>query len=329
MKTTAKRVTLYGTMALGAAVLTIVGLTVSAGDHQSGAPDGVGVSPAQIQGNVPNGTSAGWELVSNLSDEFNGSAISQTKWDTTVPQFDGPWSWDPANTTQANGNLNITMRQSVHTAQIPNQDGKKVATTINYTSGILKSRATMVFGYYEARIQGVFTFPGSSPAFWLYSNAAADAAAGLIGTQNGDTAYSEVDVVEMEQEKSINVLDMHAPYQVIQNGKPVFVRRTDAPYTPVTVQFDPSKAFHTYGVMVSSQSLTYYVDGKQVLSQPNTHWNRLQLNVTLSLGLRTPNSTYTNCPNNLRRCPTPGSANAAGYPTTMKVDWVRVYKPKP
>ena len=319
---------IFGLVALAFVFLGAIGPTTDVATQQLVVADGVGVSPHQIQGNVPNGSDADWELAGSLSDEFNGSAISQSKWTTAVPQFDGPWSWDAANTTEANGTLNITMRQRIHTAQIPAQDGKLVTTTINYTSGILKSRASMVFGYYEARMQGVPTFPGSSPAFWLYSNAAADMAAGLIGTKEGDTAYSEIDVVEMEQDKSINNLDMHAPYRVMHNGKPVFVRRVDAPYTPVTVPFDPRNAFHTYGVMVSSQSLTYYVDGKEVLSQPNAHWNRLQMNVTLSLGLRAPNSTYTNCPNNLRRCPTSGSENATGYPTTMKVDWVRVYKTK-
>lgn len=310
-------------------ILLVFSVASGASDvHHLTVPNGAEASPYNIQRNVPGETSSEWELVDNLSDEFNGSKISNSKWITDVCQFDGPWSWDPSNVMEAGGNLNITMRQDRRIVKIPNKDRKPVKIAIQFTSGILKSKTKMIFGYYEARIQGVPTFPGSSPAFWLYSNAKADISAGLVGTKDGDTAYSEVDVVEMEQEKSINKLDMHGPYQIMKNGRHVFVRRKDAPYTPVKVSFDPRDAFHTYGVMVSRESLTYYVDGIEVLSQPNTHWNHLPMNVALSLGLRAPNSTFANCPDNLRRCPTDGSASAAGYPTTMKVDWVRVYKRK-
>ncbi|WP_165942929.1 family 16 glycosylhydrolase [Marinomonas flavescens] len=277
--------------------LLVTGCSVmDANNHKTVGANGVGVSPNQIQANVPNGTASEWELVNNLSDEFNGTTIAKSKWTTDINQFDGPWAWDPKNVTVANGNLDITMRHVTRNVQIPNKKGKRVTTAIHYTSGMLKSKSKMIFGYYEARIQGVSTFPGSSPAFWLYSNVASDMAAGLIGKKDGDTAYSEVDVVEMQQERSsIHKIDMHGPYQIMKNGKHVFVRRKDAPYSPVTVDFDPSKGFHTYGVMVSRKSLTYYVDGVKVISQPNDHWNHLPMNLALSLGLRAPNLTYKDC----------------------------------
>lgn len=280
---------------------------------------------------VPGGNASDWELVENLSDEFNDGTISPDKWNTS-PSSWGAWSWDPENTTEKDGLLDITMRQKEHTAKLPDNDGKLVDVNLDYTSGILKSKSSQVFGYYEARIKGVDTFPGSSPAFWLYSDDQEVKDAGLLSYIEGDTAYSEVDVVEMQQEEDIHILDMHPPKQVFRNGKAEWVRSKQDPYllqSKIKADFDPSKDFHTYGVMVSEQELTWYLDGKEVFSQPNTNWNRLPMHVTLSLGLRAPNLTYENCPDNLRRCPTPDAGKATGYPTTMQVDWVRVYKKKP
>jgi hypothetical protein len=89
--------------------------------------------------------------------------------------------------------------------------------------------------------------------------------------------------------------------------------------------------------MVAPDRLTWYIDGKEVNSLPNTNWNRLPMNVTLSLGLREPNMRYGTkdkpCPGEAWRCAVAPKVNADGsvdgYPAKMLVDWVRVYAKKP
>ncbi|MEU2994551.1 family 16 glycosylhydrolase [Streptomyces griseoincarnatus] len=310
----------------------------------SAATNGKGAKshPQNIKANVPNADPKNWELVSNLSDEFNGTTVDTGKWNNSPTSW-GAWTWNADNTSVKDGSLELRMRYDEQpNATLRRDDYTTFKSHTYFSSGILQSKASSVYGYYEARIKGVDTFPGSAPAFWLYSNYATDKAAGFLGTQDGDTAYSEVDIVEMQQHsKDAHLLDLHAPYQVMQNGNPVWIRNAaQAPYLDQSVVnggFDPAADYHTYGVMVAPDRLTYYLDGKPVNSIANTNWNRLPMNVTLSLGLRDPNLRYGTesdpCPGGARRCANKPTLNSSGgvdgYPTHMSVDWVRVYRMKP
>ncbi|MEL0635358.1 MULTISPECIES: family 16 glycosylhydrolase [Marinomonas] len=339
MKTNIKCAISLKTMAL---IMVPIGVSGCAVDQYSGTPVANSHSPEQVQGNVPNGSPKDWVLVPSLSDEFNGTKVNTSKWDIS-PQSWGAWTWKADNTKVNSGNLDITMRYDDN----PNATLRTSLYTpfhahTYFSSGILKSKATQVFGYYEARIKGVAKFPGSSPAFWLYSNNVTDEAAGFLKHDDNEQAYSEVDIVEMQQHaQDSHILDMHAPYQVMKDGKATWVRNAQQlPYLDhphVNGNFDPAAAFHVYGAMVEPDRITYYLDGKEVNSLANTNWNRLPMNLALSLGLRAPNLRYSTasnpCPNNQRRCGRPPKLNANGgvdgYPTTMQVDWVRVYKKKP
>ncbi|WP_165942930.1 family 16 glycosylhydrolase [Marinomonas flavescens] len=322
MPIVSKRISIFVSASIAA--LVAASPVMAADSHKSAMPDGVGVNPDQIQGNVPNGTSSGWALVGSLSDEFNGAKVDTNKWTDSTSSAGVPWAWSPKNLAQKEGKLEITARKQ---PQVVN------GIHVDYSSGILTSKGTQIFGYYEARVKGNPTFPGTAPAFWMNDNGRQVKAAGLVGTKEGDTTYSEIDVVEMQQDKSVNYIDMHAPYATMQHGKSVRVLTKDDPYTfqrRIDAGFDPRSDFHTYGVMVSKKALTWYLDGREVSSQPNTNWNKLPMNVKLSLGIRHPLISYHNCPQNypIRRCPVPGAADAKGFPTTMLVDWVRVYKKK-
>ena len=332
-----------GVMGLGHAAGAQTSTQITAGAmeiQQSDAQSG----PEDISANVPNAgpDSRNWRLVPALSDEFNGSDLDTSKWDD-APQSWGIWTWSADNVSVENGALALRIRPDDQPNAVIRDSNYKTSTKHTYfSSGIIQSKANQVYGYYEARVKGVDTFPGSAPAFWLYSNLKNDQAAGFVGKADGDPAYSEVDIVEMQQHPDDpHVMDMHAPYQVIRNGKPTWIRNAQqAPYLDhknVKVDFDPAAAFHTYGVMVAPDRLTWYIDGKEVNSLPNTNWNRLPMNVTLSLGLREPNMRYGTkdkpCPGKAWRCAVPPKVNADGsvdgYPARMLVDWVRVYAKKP
>lgn len=336
-------------------VAGVLGISLAAAGYASAATPASGVAtqqepashskhsdPTNIAANVPNAKHTDWELVSNLSDEFNDTTVDTSKWNNSPTSW-GAWTWNANNTSESNGSLALRMRYDEQpNATLRNDDYTTFKSHTYFSSGILQSKASQVYGYYEARVKGVGTFPGSAPAFWLFSNYANDKAAGFLGSADGDDAYSEVDIVEIQQHsKNSHLLDMHAPYQVMKDGSPVWIRNAQqAPYLDhqfVDGGFDPAAAFHTYGVMVAPDRLTWYLDGREVNSLANTNWTRLPMNVTLSLGLRDPNLRYGTpsdpCPNGATRCANAPTVNSAGgvdgYPTNMLVDWVRVYKKKP
>ncbi|AWB65294.1 glycoside hydrolase family 16 [Saccharobesus litoralis] len=274
-----------------------------------------------------------WQLISSLSDEFNASSINHSKWGTDIGDW-GPWSWEPSNTKQADGKLKITMQYAPHTTKRRASSGDRVDVDLFYTSGIARTKGKLTYGYYEARIKGIHTFPAASPAFWTYS-----VGQGNDGMAEGTIKYSEVDVIEMQQgewsnaTKSYNgsdVLDMNLHTRVVENGKIIWKRPGKYPEltkNEVHVKFDPKDDFHIYGAEVTPETITWYLDGEQVAQKPNVYWH-LPMHVTLSLGLRRPHVTYNNCPHGFDRCAVASEATAIGFPTTMEVDWVRVYKRK-
>jgi len=106
----------------------------------------------------------------------------------------------------------------------------------HYSSGMLESNFTQTYGYFEMRAalpQG----QGLWPAFWM------------LGENN-----KEIDVLEALGSDLKNANNaMHSP-DVPQYG--------NASFNPYTI------GFHTYGVMWTPQTLTYYVDGSPVWSAP-------------------------------------------------------------
>lgn len=294
----------------------------------------------QIKPTLLQSSADDWEYVAALSDEFNTTQIDSEKWDNDPGSW-GPWSWETDNTWQQDGNLNIQINYKPHTAErhAYKSHGKKVETELYYTSGILRSHQYQVYGYYEARLKGIPTYPAASPAFWIYSLTEEVQALGLRGTKEGEPTYSEVDIIELQQAEwdkahhtfeGPEVLDMNLHTRVIENGKEIWKRPNTHPEltrNKIHGDFDPRDDFHVYGAQVTPEKITWYLDGKKVAEKPNVYWH-LPMHVTLSLGLRFPHVSYNNCPPEFVRCAVPSKATAEGFPSTMQVDWVRVYKPR-
>ena len=301
--------------------------SVSSQEAQTPVPGFEGADPTQ------------WVMVEDLSDEFEGPGIDPKKWNNNPPDW-GPWSWKPENTRIEDGTLRLTIAYEEHEAKRPAPGGILVPMDLYYTSGIVRSWHTLTYGYYEARIKGVPTFPGSSPAFWIYSVDDEMRALGLYGDQEGDVTYAEIDIVELQQAEDIdgdqtrrypvNVMEMNLHKRVIEDGKEVWKRpnkNPEAQKTKVFADFDPRDDFHTYAARVTDDEIVWYLDGKEVGRKPNTSWHK-PFHVTLSLGLRYPHVTYFDCPYSVGRCPVPEEARRDGYPADMEIDYVRVYEPR-
>ncbi|CAH8284228.1 glycosyl hydrolase family 16 [Mariniflexile fucanivorans] len=264
-----------------------------------------------------------WTIKWNASDEFNDSKPDWKKWIKTgnLPNTTA-WKWDNSENVKINNGIaELTMRQNPNNAP----DGETY-----FKSGILKSYHTFTYGYFEAKIKGTDIREGVCPSFWLYSNF--DYSVG-----EGETVYGEIDIVELQQfdwyeghQDDIQDLDLNLHAVVKQNGKGDWRRPKKYPNEQLNkwrAPWDPTKDFHIYGCEVNEQEIIWYVDGVEVGRKPNIYWKR-PMNVTLSLGLRKPFVEFFNNRNNAINPETSPKASAKlpGMPTTMYVDYVRVWE---
>ena len=264
--------------------------------------------------------SGDWKFVAGQSDEFEGDQVDRTKWNIDTKDF-GPWSWEPENVTQKDGSIHLHMVQKDH------QRGRR---TLHYASGMARNDRTITYGYFEARVKGCSRYPGACPSFWLYS----------IGPQNrfrardGEVvAYSEIDIVELQQSEydfetkkhfPVNRIDCNLHATLLQDGKRQWVRPHNHPdlcKNHFDSPWDPRDEYHVYGVQNSKDWIVWYIDGKEVARKRNLYWH-LPMHVTLSLGLRYPFVAYEHG----ERVTVPEKTTTEGFPTTMSVDYVRVWQ---
>ncbi len=253
-----------------------------------------------------------WILDPNFSDEFNADAINESLWEYDM----SPWgvrSWTPDCVAQKDGNLQLTMRYEEHEMK-----GKQYF----YKMGIARSKTKTIYGYYEARIKSASLFPGVCPAFWLYSS-------GEERVVGQDTiTYSEIDIVELNQgeikNSTVSTIDCNLHMRMKVNGEEIWQRPNTHPEmckTSWEASWDPRDDYHIYACENRPDSIIFYVDNKRIGAKKNLYWH-LPMNVTFTMEPRKPHHRYADGD----RLPVPEAATTEGFPTTMYVDWVRVWK---
>ncbi|TWT83628.1 Kappa-carrageenase precursor [Planctomycetes bacterium CA13] len=264
--------------------------------------------------------SADWQFVPALSDEFNGDQVDTNKWNIDTEDW-GTWSWEPGNAFQKDGSLHLQMVQETH--QRGNQK-------LFYKSGIARSPKTITYGYFEAKVKGCSRFPGASPAFWLHSKGPENRYA---ATDGETVAYSEIDVIELQQceydfktkkHNDVNRIDCNLHTILVKDGKKQWLRPNMDPAkckNEYDSPWDPRDDYHVYAVENTKDTIVWYIDGKEVARKANLYWH-LPMHVTLSLGLRYPFEAYKDG----KRIPVPEKTTLEGFPTTMFVDYVRVWQ---
>lgn len=258
----------------------------------------------------PIGLSGDWVLQADFSDEFN-NGLNIANWDQNSDDF-GPWSWDPKNTVVNNGNLELTLDWDEHT---------KAGKQLYFTSGIIRSKKDIKYGYFEIRMKGAAEHPGVCPAFWTYS----------IGQTtkviNGERVkYNEIDFPEIQQRlNNVNLIDWNV-IRVDDSSPQVrtSVRKTTG--GGLGPSFDPRNAYHVYGCLWEPNSIKFFIDGKLVATADASEaaFQQHQQRLVISLGLREPYLKYING----QREAVLTNNRPSGFPTTMQVDYVRTWKRK-
>ncbi|GAA5510831.1 kappa-carrageenase [Novipirellula caenicola] len=261
-----------------------------------------------------------WAFASEFSDEFDGDQVDTRKWNIDTEDW-GTWSWEPENAFLSDGSLKLQMVQQYH------QRGN---TKLAYKSGIARTHQTITYGYFEARVKGCELFPGASPAFWLHSKGEDN----RYTAKDGETvAYSEIDIIELQQgewnaetkeDNGVDMIDCNLHNVLIKNGQRQWMRPNTHPQTNKNeyhASFDPRDDYHVYSVENNKDFVVWYIDGKEIARKPNLYWH-LPMHVTLSLGLRRPFENYVNG----QRVAVLEKTTEEGFPTTMSVDYVRVWR---
>jgi beta-glucanase (GH16 family) len=241
-----------------------------------------------------------------FSDDFTGTA-------GTAPNPSN-WSPDPnAGTGCGAGTLsyntpdlaNASLDGQGNAAITALQDPSNANGT-PYTSAQIdtNSHYTFTYGRIEARME-LPTGSGLCNAFWL-----------LQAPPPGDTSCAapcnEVDIVEqISPYPEVAFADLHGPtlatsnYQQFQGGLQAA--------TPLT------GAFHTWGLIWAPGRITWTLDGLPYATatpaslSPTSQWmfDGASMRIIFDLAV----GGWPGAP-----------ANAAGFPATMRVDWVRVYQ---
>ena len=245
--------------------------------------------------------SGSWQLLTNYSDEFNGTTLDNTLWDNNINSW-GAWSWDQQNVYLQNGTMHIRMINEKHVRGLD---------TFYFKSGAARQKLEITYGYFEARVKGCPKWPGVCPAFWMYS---------VNQPVTNGVKYNEIDFMEIQQRPyNLRKIDCDLHLERVINGN---VERTD-PKLEYNAPFDPNDGFHVYGCNVTPTTISMYIDGVFVGSHVNDYYS-LPMRVIFSMGLRPPLMVYVNGV----KTPIP-IENEPGFPTEMEVDYVRVWASNP
>ena len=246
---------------------------------------------------------ASWNLI--WSDEFNapnGSPVDSTKWVTETGG--GGWGNNeleyytarPANASQQNGNLVITVQQEKYTGT----DG----VTRNYTSARLKTQGkfSQAYGRLEARIK-IPRGQGIWPAFWMLGDDVDKA---------GWPSCGEIDIMEnIGKEPALVHGTIHGPGYSGAKG----IGAPDA--LPGNQPF--ADDFHLFAVEWEPNEIRFYVDDHLYATRtradlpPGAKWvydHPFFILLNVAVGGDWPGNPDT----------------SSTYPQTMLVDYVRVYK---
>ncbi|MFI3305526.1 MAG: family 16 glycosylhydrolase [Rikenellaceae bacterium] len=211
-----------------------------------------------------------------------------------------------------------------------------------FSSGILRSLQPVTYGYYEARIKGSDVWPGTCSAFWLYSIVDKES---IMPREEGTIVYNEIDIIELQQiasKQNSMASNIHLMYladsgTVDGNGDMIlentWAKASSMPtlaQTHYDVEWYADDDFHIYGCENRPDSIVFYLDNVRVGGKKNSYWHMDEgMYITFSQGLRTPFENYGD--DGGTRQPTATTeeeAIAAGFPTSMYVDYIRSYRRK-
>jgi beta-glucanase (GH16 family) len=228
-------------------------------------------------------------------DEFNGPELDARKWWPKNPVWRGrpPVFFHPKNVAVRDGKLLLTANKKE-----TGEGFKELPKGYTHTSGYVKSKAPLLYGYVEMRAKVLNA--SMTSGFWLYDNT--------------PEAWTEIDIVEMaaglpdrDRKDTMNVHVFRVP------GFKGSIEHHWVSGGTWTAPFRFADDYHVYGLEWDRDRIAWYVDGVMVRRIKNTHWRYpLYLNINIES-----QQTFLDNPMEER------------YPATYDVDCVRAWSAKP
>ncbi len=229
-----------------------------------------------------------WVPYETMTDEFTGDALDAAKWYPKNPGWLGrqPAFFWTENVKVSDGKLNLTMRKEGEPPEAPKDQGYH-----DYTSAAVKSKGTVLYGYFEVKARPMRSAGSSS--FWFY--------------QDDPDVWTEIDVFE------------------IGGGSPLFKRKVNMTmhvmHTPTEKEhwsvgsaweapFDLADDYHVYGLEWDEKEIKFYFDGALLRRVENTHWHQA---LTLNFDSETMPDWF-------------GLPRDEDLPSTYSVEYVRAWK---
>ncbi|MFC1739130.1 family 16 glycosylhydrolase [Planctomycetota bacterium] len=245
--------------------------------------------PLSDQGNFQN-----WVKFEPMWDEFENDQLDANKWYSNNPTWKGrqPGFFYPGNVIVSDGKLHLTMTKE-EVPEMPKDEGYHT-----YTCAAVKSKAKVLYGYFEVKAKPMRS--GGSSSFWFYDQA--------------PDWWTEIDVFEIGggvpgYEKKYN-MDAHvfiAPNENIDTAKPW------AEHAEWSAPEDLADDYHIYGMEWDAKRIRYYFDGVPIRWLENTHWNQP---LTMNFDSETMPEWF-------------GLPKDEDLPSTYSIEYVRAWKATP
>ena len=278
--------------------------------------------------------SENWNPEPVWRDEFDGNSLDGTKWTA----LNGGWKDENQQVrncyTRSDENINVS-GGSLNLIGLYKPGATCTGgntKTGNFTSGFVqtKNKAYFKYGYIEARIKmpkNKSTWPG----FWMSPNNSP------YGP--GWPDWGEIDIVETKgSNRQFAASDAHWRDKNTPTGQTGSHRNRQGviPSSKFGTNNDTTE-WHTYGVKWTEGKLEYFIDGElhhtitefknsNSTGSPNGPFDQdFFLRLNLAIGGNYIDAPWDDPINSV------GATNGEGFPTTMSVDYVRVYemrKPK-
>ncbi|HEY8967040.1 MAG TPA: glycoside hydrolase family 16 protein [Candidatus Methylacidiphilales bacterium] len=242
------------------------------------------------------------EWVKTFDDEFDGTALDESKWDPVGPNYwDKKSHWSRANTIVKDGF--VTLRYEKKTG-FQNDDPKEKQT--DYASGFLHTYGKWVqlYGYFESRMK-LPRAPGLWPAIWLMPDRGVGA-----GPQwkRQDTANGGMEFDFLEH------LTRWGPYRyniaMHWDGYAKDHKQTGS----AGIYFQPDKdGFVTAGLLWLPGLAVYYCNGEEVLRWEDPRISSIPADIMFTL----PTGGWDN-----------NALDDAQLPADYVIDYVRVWQRK-
>ena len=265
-------------------------------------------APTFLPGNDPKPEGKKWVLIENLSDEFNGESLDESKWKNTDPgrwmgRAPGIFKKDVASVSD--GNLKLKVYQLSAPEVINN-------TTWTHAGGYIGSKnAAQVGTYFEARMKASKTFMSST--FWAINN-------------RSDGKGCDVRVTELDIQECIGQITSTGSWaqnKFREMGSNTHSRNSVCAETPTGSQGNHidlgGAAYDNYYIYAawwkSATEILFFLDGKHIYTvTPPSNFN-------LPMYLRMVAETYDWNP-----VPANGGMNGTAEERTTSYDWVRTWK---